>query len=142
MSKGSILIVDDDAGVRDIMSDVLAYEGYEVQTAWNGLEGLCKLRRGYSLQDLIVLDVTMPVMDGVAFRRTQLRDPVLSRIPVVVASAVVPVHALAGTRQLQKPFGIGELLVAIAEELGELEAPGPRARRREATTWRLSSRCS
>ena len=62
----------------------------------------------------------MPVMDGVAFRRAPLRDPLLSRIPVVVASTVVPVHALVGTRQLQKPFGISELLSAIAEELGAL----------------------
>ena len=120
MSKGIVLIVDDDTSVREIMSDILAYDGYEVQTARNGLEGLCKLRRGDPLPDVIVLDITMPVMDGVAFRRAQLRDPVLSRIPVVVASAVVPVNALAGTRQLQKPFGISELLVAISEELGAL----------------------
>jgi CheY-like chemotaxis protein len=119
MSKGIVLIVDDDAGVREIMSEILTWEGYEVQTARNGLEGLCRLRHGGPLPDLIVLDITMPVMDGVAFRRTQLRDPVLSRIPVLVASAVVPVHALAGTRQLQKPFGISELLAAIAEELGD-----------------------
>jgi two-component system response regulator MprA len=117
MSKGIVLIVDDDAAVREIMFEILTYEGYEVQTARNGLEGLCRLRRGGPLPDVIVLDVTMPVMDGVTFRRTQLRDPTLSRIPVVVASAVAPVHALLGTRQLQKPFGLSELLVAIAEEL-------------------------
>jgi CheY-like chemotaxis protein len=118
MSRGIVLIVDDDAAVQEIMFEILTCEGYEVQTARNGLEGLCRLRRGGPLPDVILLDITMPVMDGITFRRTQLRDPALSRIPVVVASAVVPVHTLVGTRQLQKPFGISELLVAIADELG------------------------
>ena len=133
MSKGILLIVDDDTAVREIMSDILAYDGYAVQTARNGLEGLCKLRRGDPLPDVIVLDITMPVMDGVAFRRAPLRDPLLSRIPVVVASTVVPVHALVGTRRLQKASGISELLVAIAEELGALGHCGLHSRQPEVT---------
>jgi CheY-like chemotaxis protein len=99
MSKGIVLIIDDDAGRAGVMTEILTCEGYEAQTARSGLEGLRRLRHGGPVPDVIVLDITMPVMDGVAFRRAQLRDPVLSRIPVLLASAVVPVHVTVSASQ-------------------------------------------
>jgi len=100
-----------------VISEILSYEGYEVRTATNGRDALAQLRRGAPVPDAIVLDITMPVMDGITFRRTQLREPALCDIPVLVTSALVPVHELSATRQLQKPFRIQELLHALSEVL-------------------------
>ncbi|HSD20132.1 MAG TPA: response regulator [Anaeromyxobacter sp.] len=118
MASPTVMVVEDEAAIREVISLILSYEGYEIQTAVNGDDALAQLRRGGALPDLILLDITMPVMDGIAFRLTQLRDPELCEIPVVVASALVPVQELSSTRQLQKPFRIQELLDAVTQALG------------------------
>ena len=117
MARRNVLVVEDEAAIREIVCEILSWAGYDVRTARNGREALDLLRHAGQRPDVIVLDITMPVTDGVTFRRTPLRDPELSRIPVIVASAVVPVHALPETRQLQKPFRLAELLAAIQEAL-------------------------
>src|SRR5690606_15758417 len=62
-------------------------EGYDVATAGNGADALAQLRAGLVPQ-LIILDLTMPVMDGWEFRNHQLADPALRDIPTIVYSAV------------------------------------------------------
>jgi CheY-like chemotaxis protein len=119
----TVMVIEDEATIRELESEILTYEGYDVRTAVHGRDALNQLGSG-AHPDVIVLDVTMPVMDGISFREKQLSDPALSSIPVVVASAMVPVTELAGTRQLQKPFSIDELLGAIAAELRQ-RAPAP-----------------
>ncbi|KKS95791.1 MAG: chemotaxis response regulator, two-component system, chemotaxis family, response regulator CheY [Microgenomates group bacterium GW2011_GWC1_43_13] len=59
-----ILIVEDDKGTRDIYSSVLGQAGYEVDVAENGEAGLAKAKEGG--YDLILLDVMLPKMDGIA----------------------------------------------------------------------------
>ena len=112
----TVMVVEDEAGIREAVAEFLAFEGYEVTTAGNGLEALTQLQCATTLPDAIVLDITMPVMDGVAFRRAQLRDPKLSGIPVIVASALAPVAEVPASVQLQKPFEIDDLLRALASE--------------------------
>src|ERR671939_112649 len=97
MARRNVLVVEDEAAIREIVCEILSWAGYDVRTARNGREALDLLRHAGQRPDVIVLDITMPVTDGVTFRRTQLRDPELSRIPVIAASAVVPVHALPET---------------------------------------------
>ena len=121
MTARIVMVVDDEAELRELIAELLSSEGYEVRTARHGADALRQLRRG-DLPDLILLDLTMPVMDGVTFRRTQLRDPLLSAIPVVVASAIVPVEDLPTTRQLSKPFGVDDLLQVVSQELGDESA--------------------
>ena len=82
----TILVVDDDQDLRDAIADILSDEGYRVGQAGNGAEALTYLRT-HEKPDLILLDLMMPVMDGLQFRREQRRDPLLAEIPVVVLTA-------------------------------------------------------
>lgn len=85
--QGCVLIVDDDAAIREALILALEDEGYQVQSANNGRDALDRLRRSPRKPDLILLDLMMPVMSGWDFRREQERDPELAAIPVVVLSA-------------------------------------------------------
>jgi len=85
-STPAVLLVDDDFGILDGLSDFLESEGFSVVPASNGIDALSHLRTGLHV-DVIVLDVMMPMMDGWDFRAEQLADPSLRDIPVVVISA-------------------------------------------------------
>lgn len=109
----SILIVDDDADVRDMLGEFFSLEGYDVATARNGKDALEQLKHGRSA-DLILLDLMMPVMDGWQFRMEQQRDPQLAAIPVVVLSAVYNARERAGllgaVDYMQKPVEFDKLI--------------------------------
>lgn len=111
-SKG-VLVVDDDQQMRETLSDLLSLEGYEVACAENGQHGLEVLRGGFK-PVVIILDLMMPVMNGLEFRMQQLADPALAEIPVVVLSA----GTLWGAEPsvdvfIKKPMGATELLQVI-----------------------------
>ena len=106
-----VLIVEDDADLREMMAQLLSLEGYRTQAVANGQEALSLLRRG-DRPDLILLDLMMPVMDGWEFRRRQMEDPQIADVPVVVLSALDPARAvdLAGAAFLKKPLDFDRLL--------------------------------
>jgi CheY-like chemotaxis protein len=112
----SILIVEDDLDLREALSEVLRDEGYTVAMAADGREALDHLRR-QSRPSLILLDLTMPVMNGWQFRAEQRQDPDLSGIPVVVLSAgerlAEQVALLGITDYVRKPIELGQLLRLI-----------------------------
>lgn len=83
----TILLVDDNSDILEVIRVILENEGYDVATAGNGADALAQLRAGLVPQ-LIILDLTMPVMDGWEFRNHQLADPALRDIPTIVYSAV------------------------------------------------------
>jgi two-component system response regulator MprA len=87
MSKKTVLIVEDDISIRRDLCELLTLEGYEVLLAENGEAALTVLRSVSSLPDLVLLDITMPIMDGWAFRAAQMQDPALAALPVVVMTA-------------------------------------------------------
>ncbi len=79
-----VLVIDDDADVRDVVQIMLEDAGYTVTVARDGataLDVLWQLRR---VPDLILLDLRMPTMDGRTCRRMQQANPVGGTIPVVV----------------------------------------------------------
>ena len=82
----AVLIVEDDADVRETLVLVLESEGFEVRAGRDGREALEILRAGFRPR-LILLDLMMPVMNGWEFRAEMKRDPQLASIPVVFVSA-------------------------------------------------------
>lgn len=78
-----ILLVDDDLYIRDVYEEVLKGEGYEVETAINGEEGLTKLKHGG--YDLVLLDVMMPTLDGIGvLDELQKNPPQIKNGPIVL----------------------------------------------------------
>ena len=87
--RAPVLVVDDNAETRAALVHVLAICGYETATATNGLDGLAYLRSG-GRASVIILDMAMPKMDGVAFQRALKADARWAQIPVVIFSAFPP----------------------------------------------------
>jgi CheY-like chemotaxis protein len=81
-----VLIVDDDREIREMLGDLLRDEGFAVEAAWNGQTALSRLNEGFH-PDVIVLDIMMPVMDGLTFRGLQRSHPGLADIPVIGLTA-------------------------------------------------------
>ena len=117
-----VLIIDDEAGVRDSLRMVLEYEGYEVSEAASGEAGLEKVRAASF--DLIFLDVKMPRMDGLEVLRRLGEDGVPA--PVIVISGhgniatAVEATKLGAFDFIEKPLGSEKILVAARNALRKL----------------------
>lgn len=81
-----VLIVDDESDIRESLATVLNLSGFETATAANGRDALAYLH-SHEPPCLIVLDLRMPIMNGVAFYEAVQSEPALFDIPVVVCSA-------------------------------------------------------
>lgn len=115
-SENIVLVVDDDPITRRTIANVLVKHGLQVRLAQDGQQALEILKtQGVCA---ILLDVVMPVMDGVQFRQAQLADPGISNIPCVLISGRADVaslsSAMSGLVCLQKPFSFDELINAMA----------------------------
>jgi CheY-like chemotaxis protein len=110
----SVLIVEDDPELREMMVQMLALEGFEPCPATDGLDALEKLRAPGPHPRLILLDMMMPRMDGWEFCRARALDPVMKTIPLVVLSAAPREHVnVDAAAFLTKPFDYETLLRAI-----------------------------
>jgi CheY-like chemotaxis protein len=116
-ADGSVLVIDDDADVRESIECALEDEGYEVRGASNGEEALRVLRERNVKPHVILLDMMMPVMDGWAFRAEQESDPALAAIPVLVFTAYGSPNEIAeqlhAAGYLRKPLRLADLVAAI-----------------------------
>jgi len=118
----TILVVDDELDIVDVLSDLLTAEGYRVVTATNGREGLARLADAEARPDLVLLDRMMPVVDGAEMRRAMRADPLLAAIPVVMMSAAEGrrlSQELGCAAFLKKPFDLGSLLDTVARLAGQ-----------------------
>jgi len=117
VSLGRVLLVDDDEEIRGTLGAVLQTEGFDVLEARNGLHALQQLLRR-PLPDLILLDMTMPVMTGFEFLDLQQEDPRIRDIPVIAVTVHARVAEIRGVQRLvRKPFDLGQLLAAMREVL-------------------------
>ncbi len=113
-----VLIVDDNDDIREALSLLLEARGYPTVCADNGATALALLRNDRIDPCLILLDLSMPVMDGATFRREQQHDPGLSRLPVVLYSGVADPAREAATLDVphyfMKPLNLDKLVGVVA----------------------------
>jgi len=122
--KKLVLVIDDDPDIVTFLSALLEDNGYAVDSAADGLEGLEKTR---SLKpDVILLDITMPEKSGVRFYRDVRGDDELKSIPVIIVTGVMQeFRQFIHTRRqvpppdgyIQKPVDKARLLEAVASVL-------------------------
>jgi len=113
---GTVLVIDDEAAVRDLMQRFLTKDGFKVVTASGGEEGL---RRARELRpDAITLDVMMPGMDGWAVLSALKADPDVADIPVIMLTIVDDKnlgYALGASDYLNKPIDRDRLVTVLAK---------------------------
>lgn len=114
---GTILVVEDDLDIREVMRLVLEAGGYQVLEAGDGAEALGVVRA--QRPSVILLDLMMPGMDGFQFRESQLQDPAIASIPVVVVSGGGTVQEraseLGAAGFLVKPMDVQRLLALMGD---------------------------
>ena len=114
---GTVLLIDDDDHLRFVLTAHLRSHGFEVFDAENGRAGL-ELAREY-LPDLIITDVTMPELDGLAVTKELKSDPRTAAIPVILLTArhgtdnLVRGFEIGAQEYLTKPFEVAELLARV-----------------------------
>lgn len=115
--KANILVVEDDPDICEVLAYNLDREGYRVNTAADGDEGLLAARR--DSPDLVLLDVMLPGTDGVEVCRKLKSDPLTSGIPVIMVTArgdesdVVLGLGLGADDYIPKPFSAKELMARV-----------------------------
>jgi excisionase family DNA binding protein len=116
-----ILVVDDEASIRDLLSKTLALADYDVDTAPDGRSALERLR--LYPYDLLIVDLKMPGMDGLAVVREAKR--LKADLPVIIItgysteSAAIEALNLGVTSYLTKPFKVSQVLANAAKAMGE-----------------------
>ena len=116
-----ILVADDEASIRDLLSKALSMAEYEVETAVDGRAALDRLRvQNY---DLLIVDLRMPGLDGLSVIRDARRFNTAMKVIIITgypneASAIEAVN-LGVTGYLTKPFRVPQVLAAVARALGD-----------------------
>jgi CheY-like chemotaxis protein len=106
MKRHSVLVVDDDAGVRSLYVDALSEAGHSVSIAIDGADALERLHGG-TYPCVVLTDLRMPRMDGFELSRAMSRDPQLASIPTVVLTGDRILALTSPARD--KPFSAPEL---------------------------------
>jgi two-component system response regulator MprA len=114
----SVLVVDDDDDLRSTVAEALELEGYGVAAAANGRQALDALLGGLR-PDVILLDMMMPEMDGLAFRAEQRQHPEVASIPIVIFTAYGverdTAEQLDAQAVLRKPLRLSDMTSTIAQ---------------------------
>ena len=118
----TILVVEDEKELREMMSEALELSGYSVVAAAEGQAALNAIERTESLC-LVLLDLLMPGMDGWAFFKEMRARPEYASVPVIVHSSAPASAPQGATRVLQKPVELDRLLDAVHEFCSPRSAP-------------------
>lgn len=110
----TLLVVDDDVAIVEVLAEILEYAGYRVVRAHNGQAALTCLAQAPA--DLVLSDVMMPQLDGPALCRRIQADPALRGIPVILMTAARHTSAPDGcvpAAWLPKPFDINDVVATV-----------------------------
>ncbi|HVJ82118.1 MAG TPA: response regulator, partial [Planctomycetia bacterium] len=123
---GTVLVIDDEPGVRDIAGRMLKRAGFQVLVAAHGEEGVATLREAKETIDIVVLDLTMPRMGGIetakALRSVRPDLPVILMSGYTLEEATLQSADFETMGYVQKPFKSPELLAAVRDALGRSRA--------------------
>jgi two-component system nitrogen regulation response regulator NtrX len=136
-----ILVVDDEVGIRELLSEILRDEGHDVQLAENAAEA--RIARDGGRPDLVLLDIWMPDTDGITLLKEwgasgQLNMPVVMMSGHATIDTAVEATRIGALDFLEKPIGMQKLLAAVKKaiergarhaggglSLGAFARPGP-----------------
>jgi DNA-binding response OmpR family regulator len=119
-----VLVVEDEPAIRDLVALILEEEGFAVETAAQGREGLAKAHR--QRPDMVIVDLMMPIMSGWEFLGTWQADSETQHIPIVAMSAAYSVTTaeVVGVQGfLRKPFHVDRLLALVKLVFDERDRP-------------------
>ena len=115
----TVLVVDDEFGIVDVLEIILTDEGYRVLTACNGKQGLERLST--EKPDVVLLDFMMPILGGAEMLATMVAEPAYRHIPVIMISSlgenVFAQKCTGYVAYLRKPFRATAVLSTIARVL-------------------------
>lgn len=121
--KKRILIVEDEISIVELLTLVLAREGYEIHVCQSGRDAVAKMKEVHP--HLVILDVMLPGLDGTAIIKIMGEDEALSSIPVLVTSALLesekmfqPYPQVKGF--CSKPFELKGLVTKVKQFIGDL----------------------
>jgi two-component system, NtrC family, nitrogen regulation response regulator NtrX len=120
MANKEILVVDDEIGIRELLSEILFDEGYQVHLAENAMEA--RAYRNRRTPDLVLLDIWMPDTDGITLLREWVAEGLLD-MPVIMMSGHGTIEtAVEATRIgamdfLEKPIALQKLLATVAKAI-------------------------
>ena len=121
----TVLVVDDDADIRELIVMVAKKEGYATTSATNGAEALQKIRM--DLPDIVLLDVMMPVLDGYHTAQAITRDETITKKPLIYfitsrdhhkEGKIMEFSGASGV--ISKPFNINQIKNLLHEAAGKL----------------------
>jgi len=111
-----LLIVEDDPDISSSLCDIFERRGYDVTCASNGKQALDKVRDLERRPDVVLLDLLMPVMDGMEFLATRPQEPLLASVPIIVMTAqptlLRDIDEVVFDR-LTKPAGVETIVAAV-----------------------------
>lgn len=110
-----ILLVEDNNAIREALVWALEYFGYSVKTVHNGQEALTFLEQN-TLPKVILLDLMMPVLDGIEFRKRKKSIQRIRELPIIIASAKTnldKIERMPYESFMSKPFELNDLLATI-----------------------------
>lgn len=122
--NAKILVVDDDAGIRDLLREVLLDSGYDVELAANGADALAAIRSAPPA--VVLMDLMMPILSGFEATKVLKHDETTAAIPIVAMSAGRTLESLGSALPIDdyvsKPFELTRLLAILERHIA---APEP-----------------
>jgi CheY-like chemotaxis protein len=115
LAKKTILIVDDEFGILEVLESILKDAGFDVLSALNGQDALAHLQK--TVPDLVIVDFMMPLLDGAGVIRSMRADDRLRAVPVILASALpeksISERCTGYNIFLRKPFKTERLMEEV-----------------------------